>query len=344
MVGLADKLANSFSQPKTRVLLVEDDQVFRSLVANFLTEHGYQVSVADDGEAGIKRCVDEQPDIVLCDILMPKKSGLEVLQTILEGCQNVPVIVISASEDMQHIREAVRLGAWDYLIKPIENLHLVDEAIHNCLDRHELEDVLARDVLELDHHLDVLYQDPAVVERLVGDLLPSGRLNVGAFELSFQIDEQEQERTLVDYRQLTDGKVLFVMAKASAVAGQTLIALLVLKTLINPLVRQVLAGVDDTALHPERILAHLNAELCHSKIRTAFDVVVGVIDSHSGTLRWTQSGSRVQASVACKPDLSLGIWQQASFNAHTFTFNLAATQFKAVSDHSSLTLRYRGSR
>lgn len=300
----------------TRVLLIEDDAVFQSVVRQFLTQRGYEVRVVDDGEAGLEACASNEPDVVLCDLLLPRMSGLDVLETLVSRNQDIPVIVISASEQMSHIREAVRLGAWDYLVKPVHDLELLDFAIHNCLDRHRLEEAHEREVWELDSHIDVLYQDEDVVSRLTNDLIPNGDLDSGEYRIAHDFGEQSPERLLLDYRQLTEGKVLVVMATANGVAGQTLISLLVLKTLINPLVRQALAGTDKLLFHPAELLAHLNSELCHSKIRTAYDVVIGILDTHEHEFAWAQAGERIELSHPVKSDLSLGIWQQAQFRTH----------------------------
>lgn len=304
----------------TRVLLIEDDLVFQSVVQQYLTQRGYQVTVATDGEQGVALCVQEQPDIVLCDLILPNMSGLQVLEHLVTESHDIPVIVISASEKMAHIREAVRLGAWDYLVKPLNNLDLVDDAIHNCLDRHQLESAQEREVWELDSHIDVLYQDDNVVQRLAADLVPTGSLDIGHYQLQHEFGDADLDRVLVDYRHLTDGKALVVMAAANAVADQSLISLLVLKTLINPLVRQCLAGSDSLLLQPEQVMMHLNAELCHSKIRTAYDVVIGILDTHTDIFTWSQAGEKIKLSQALKPDLSLGIWQQAAYRPHQHQF------------------------
>lgn len=308
-----------------RVLLIEDDAVFQRLVLNYLQQQGYIVEAAYDGEQGLRYILDDPPDIVLCDLNLPHMSGLHVLEALLKQAQHIPVIVISASEDMSDIREAVRLGAWDYLVKPVQNLQQLDFAIHNCLDRQQLEHAHERELSELDHHIDMLYRDPQVVERLIADMRPLGSLTVGAYTIEHSgglhqgltgVDEwvTAPQQVLIDYRQLPQHQVLLVMAVANAVADQTLISLLVLKTLLNPLVRQAFSQRQHT-LMPELLLQQLNVELCHSKIRTAYDVTLVILDTEQHTLQVAQAGQGIIAEPQQSPDLSLGIWQHANFHA-----------------------------
>lgn len=300
----------------TRVLLIEDDHVFADLMTRFLQNLGYKVTLTLDGQSGLEACQNEDPDIVLCDLNLPQMSGLQILQKLVEDCSQVPVIVISGSERMSDIREAVRLGAWDYLVKPVDQLESVDVAIQNCLTRSSLEDSWERERWELDDHIDVLFDNQAVTQRLTEDLIPQGDLRIGCFVLSHHLSETNHENYWVDYQKLPGNQAMAVIASAQAMAGQTLISLLVLKTLFNPLLRLSSGGDEGLFKYPNKVLEHLNAELCHSKIKTAFDLVVVWLDGESGAIHWGHAGDSLQLSVESKPDLALGIWSHANYRFH----------------------------
>ncbi|RUO26349.1 response regulator [Aliidiomarina minuta] len=300
----------------TRVLLIEDDNVFADLMTRFLQNRGYKVTLAADGESGLEACQNDDPDIVLCDLNLPQMSGLQILQKLVEDCSQVPVIVISGSERMSDIREAVRLGAWDYLVKPVGQLETIDLAIQNCLTRSSLEDSWERERWELDDHIDVLFDNQAVTQRLTKDLIPQGDLAVGSFVISHHLSELSHENYWLDYYKLPGNQAMAVIASAQAVAGQTLISLLVLKTLFNPLLRLSAGGDEDLLKYPHKVLEHLNAELCHSKIKTAFDLIVVWIDGDSGAIHWGHAGDSLKLSVESKPDLAVGIWSHASYSFH----------------------------
>lgn len=300
----------------TRVLLIEDDQVFQTTVAYFLSERGYQVICADDGERGLKIAQRDNVDVVLCDLNLPAMNGLEVLEHLLRAQAQLPVIVISASERMSDIREAVRLGAWDYLAKPIEQLETIDVAIQNCMNRSYLEANWERERWELDDHIDVLFHNESMVAQLADDLTPHEPLQVGMFEISHQVDDIDTEATWVDYHRLPHNQAIAVMVNSQALSGQTLLSLLVLKALFHPIIRSATANHPDMLANPHKILERLNIELCHSRIKTAFDMVIIWLDGESGVIHWGHAGDTLNLSVDSKPDLALGIWSHATYQFH----------------------------
>jgi len=102
-----------------KILLIEDEEIMIDLLQKKLISEGYDVSVARDGEEGLKKVREVKPDIVLSDIIMPKKGGFEVIEEIKKDpdLKNIPIIVISNSGQPVEIDRAQRLGACDWLIK-----------------------------------------------------------------------------------------------------------------------------------------------------------------------------------------------------------------------------------
>ncbi len=102
-----------------KVLIIEDEELMYSVLEKRLSREGYDVVVAHDGEEGLEMAQQEKPDLVLLDIVMPKKNGFEVLETMQkdEELRNIPVIIISNSGQPVEIDRAQELGARDWLIK-----------------------------------------------------------------------------------------------------------------------------------------------------------------------------------------------------------------------------------
>jgi two-component system, OmpR family, alkaline phosphatase synthesis response regulator PhoP len=100
------------------VVIVEDDAAIAEGLALNLKLQGYRTEVAGDGETAIDRIQEVHPDLVLLDISLPKRSGIWVLQTLRNGGDHVPVIVLSARQDEFDKVAALRLGADDYVTKP----------------------------------------------------------------------------------------------------------------------------------------------------------------------------------------------------------------------------------
>jgi CheY-like chemotaxis protein len=106
------------------ILVIEDEPDIRSLISNFLTSRGYSVAVAASGEEGLFLIKTRSPHLVLCDIRMPGMDGLMVLRKVREIDQSIKVIMLSAIQDEDVVREAIKGGASDYLTKPCSLMKL----------------------------------------------------------------------------------------------------------------------------------------------------------------------------------------------------------------------------
>ena len=300
----------------TRVLIIEDDPVFQSQVGQFLDQRGYHVICASSGEEGLELVKQHDVDAVLCDVGLPQMTGLDVLNAIMHTYAHLPVIVISASERMSDIREAVRLGAWDYMVKPVEHLESIEIAIQNCLNRSSLEQNWERERWELDDHIDVLFESDQLVKQLANDLTPNEPLLLGEFEIHHEIDDAAAQDHWVDYNRFPNNQALIVLASAQALTGQSLLSLLVLKTILQPIVRTAASNHPQMLANPHKLLERLNIELCHSRMKAAFDMVMIWLDGDEGTIRWGHAGESLSMSLDSKPDLALGIWAHASYKSH----------------------------
>ena len=108
---------------KTKILCIEDDRETASLIAEELTERGYEVILARDGREGFAAILKEEPDLVLSDISMPVMSGFEVLErltALAPRFRSMPFVFLTALSDRDNELRGRRLGADDYVTKPID--------------------------------------------------------------------------------------------------------------------------------------------------------------------------------------------------------------------------------
>jgi DNA-binding response OmpR family regulator len=101
-----------------RVLLIEDDPAIVAGIEMNLSLEGYDVIAARDGEEGLKRARETRPDVILLDVMLPKRNGLEVLRRIREQDPDVPVLIVSARGEETDKVIGLELGADDYISKP----------------------------------------------------------------------------------------------------------------------------------------------------------------------------------------------------------------------------------
>ena len=121
-----------------KILLVEDDTSLRENVAELLELSGYNVCSASNGKIAVDMAEKEQPDLVLCDIMMPEMDGYGVLEELSsnETTRDIPFIFVSAKTEREDVRRGMNLGADDYLTKPFEEEELLS-AIECRLEKAE---------------------------------------------------------------------------------------------------------------------------------------------------------------------------------------------------------------
>ena len=103
-----------------RILVVDDEPDAVELLQEFLTAKGYDVIIACDGEEALRQVKDHRPHLILLDVRMPKLNGLEVLKRVREIDHEVGVIMVTAVNEEETGREALKLGAFDYITKPLD--------------------------------------------------------------------------------------------------------------------------------------------------------------------------------------------------------------------------------
>lgn len=119
-------------QNMTRVLVVDDDKTIRDTLYELLSEN-YICQTAETADKAIARLQADTYDVVLTDISMPGLSGLELLGQVRQRYPHTPVIVISGISDKEHAQGLIRLGAFDYLLKPF-SLDEVEKSVKRAID------------------------------------------------------------------------------------------------------------------------------------------------------------------------------------------------------------------
>jgi diguanylate cyclase (GGDEF)-like protein len=124
---------------KEKILIVDDEAEIRGLLSEILQEEGFEVFGAADGVEGLELFHDIKPDLVITDVKMPRKDGLEVLRGVKDSESDIDVIILTGHSDEATAIECLRSGAYDYLLKPVEDIEVLLIAVNRAIHKRNLE-------------------------------------------------------------------------------------------------------------------------------------------------------------------------------------------------------------
>ncbi|MCP4154801.1 MAG: response regulator [bacterium] len=131
-------IADEHNGTELVILTIDDEKFIRQSFCNYLEDFDYTVLEAENGRIGLEVFEREKPDLVLVDLHMPEVGGLVVLEAIRANSPDTPIIVVSGTGVMGDAVTALQLGAWNYLLKPIEDLSVLLHAVEQALERSRL--------------------------------------------------------------------------------------------------------------------------------------------------------------------------------------------------------------
>jgi PAS domain S-box-containing protein len=161
-------------ETKATILLAEDDSLLLRATAAYLDNHGFQTLEAENGLQAWELFERERPDLVLTDLRMPVMDGFELLTKVIAVSPDTPVIILSGIGTMADVIEALRLGAWDYLTKPVMEMSILLHAVEKALERakmvlasHDYRQILEQTVRERTQKLEDELRERKRIEQLV---------------------------------------------------------------------------------------------------------------------------------------------------------------------------------
>ncbi len=136
--GVCDIITVSMDKKDIKILIVEDDLMLNKIYQTKFGLLGYSVHAAYDGEEGIKKMEEVVPNVVLLDLMLPKKSGFEVLEAVKQNLRlnHIPIIILSNLGQEADMKKGIGLGAVDFLVKSNVKLESVIQHVENILQKH----------------------------------------------------------------------------------------------------------------------------------------------------------------------------------------------------------------
>lgn len=124
---------------KKKILIIEDDEILSKTLREFLSADGFEVAVASNGETGIKMAKEKNPDLIVLDIILPKKDGYEVIKELKKessAAKNIPIILLTNLGSFADVEKALKLGATTYLTKADYSMEEIAKKIKETLNEN----------------------------------------------------------------------------------------------------------------------------------------------------------------------------------------------------------------
>lgn len=287
--------------PARKLLIIDDDTIVRNSIVGYLEDSGYDVRDAENGPSGLAQFASFNPDLVLSDLKMPSMSGLDVLEEIHRLSPETPVIVISGFGVMGDVVEALRLGASDYLIKPIADMEVLEHAIRQSLERCELleQNRIYRQQLEatnweLKENLRIFQRDQLAGRQVQERLLPPSPLERQGYSVSRQLyPSLYLSGDSVDYAFFKPKYLAFYLTDVSGHGAASAFITIWLKFLVRQWVRDqdVFADYEfESDAGPGTMLEWLNEEILSTKLNNHLTSFNAIINTESHKLRYAVGG------------------------------------------------------
>ena len=317
------------------LLIIDDDQVVRASLAAYLEDSGFNVLQASNGLQGLEVFERDHPDLVICDLRMPQVDGLELIRRINALQVETPVIVVSGAGVMTDAVEALRLGAVDYLIKPLEDLAMLEHSVRRALDRVQLrvENVRYREKLEaanrqLQASLSLLEEDQNAGRQVQMNMLPQTPWSADGLQFAHQIiPSLYLSGDFVDYFRLDERRVAFYLADVSGHGASSAFVTVLLKFMTTRLLYESRREGFLPEFKPSDVLAHINRGLLNCKLGKHVTMIGGIIDEQAGSLTYSIGGhlplpvlfSQGQAHYLQGRGFPVGLFTEATYQDHVIS-------------------------
>ncbi|MBH9304555.1 SpoIIE family protein phosphatase [Pseudomonas aeruginosa] len=312
------------------LLIIDDDEVVRESLAAYLEDSNFKVLQALNGLQGLQIFESEQPDLVICDLRMPQIDGLELIRRSRQPAAETPIIVLSGAGVMSDAVEALRLGAADYLIKPLEDLAVLEHSVRRALDRAYLrvENQRYRDKLEaanreLQASLNLLQEDQNAGRQVQMNMLPVTPWSIEGLEFSHRIiPSLYLSGDFVDYFRVDERRVAFYLADVSGHGASSAFVTVLLKFMTTRLLYESRRNGTLPEFKPSEVLAHINRGLINTKLGKHVTMLGGVIDLEKNSLTYSIGGHlplpvlfvEGQASYLEGRGLPVGLFDDATYD------------------------------
>jgi serine phosphatase RsbU (regulator of sigma subunit) len=282
-----------------KILVIDDEPARAESLAAQVRSAGFETEVVTDvNNSNYSLGTNSDLDVILCELDLKGVSWGEARRTLREMDVQVPAIMFSDEMDAERMMTALRLGANDFFVRPVEDLDALVKSIERCIRqrqlRRDLQDSRKRVEAanaELRGTIKVLEQDQQAGRQVQMRMLPTSPLVLNDYVFSHTvIPSLYLSGDFTDYFTIGDNYVTFFMADVSGHGSSSAFATVLLKNLFARKRSDYLRRNDDSVVSPIAMLKRANDELLDLEVGKFATMVVGTLDMANNTLRYSVAG------------------------------------------------------
>lgn len=288
------------AEKRKKLLIIDDDALVRRSIAVYLADSGFDVFEEGEGNHLCDAIKKYAPDLVITDLRMPGADGLHVLKQIKQHQPDLPVIIISGAGSVSDVVQVLRLGASDYLVKPVLDIEVLVHAINKALERTDLllENQRYREQLEaanqeLRESLRVLERDQLAGKQVQKRLMPNRLVTQDHYEVAHYIAPSLfLSGDFIDYAHIKKRYLAFYLADVSGHGSSSAFVTIWLKHLVSRMVREEGLFGDEESFESgaNHLLQTVNREIKETRLNHHLTFFVGVIDTHTQLMNYAVAG------------------------------------------------------
>jgi len=275
------------------VLLVDQEPAVIDKIKGWLSQAGYHVEVITDSAVALGWWREHRPEVVICDVFLEGMDGLTLLSAITTEDNETQVIMISAQEDRESIVQALRLGAADFLLKPIDDYTVLEHAVSRGVADYRLmaqnrfykEELEAKNS-QLKESLRLLKEDQEAGRTVQLKLLPPERREYDSLAIDYRIiPSLYLSGDFIDYFRISDHQFGFYLADVSGHGASSAFVTILLKTMANRIRRRLLRSAL-RSFSPASVLMNANEELIPLALGKHLAIFCGMVDVKKNELTY----------------------------------------------------------
>jgi len=315
------------------ILSVDSEPKFRKQIVDYLEDNGFSMLEASSKDEALAVFRQKKPDLVLSGLSI-SKDKFELIEVVKRESPETAVVVVSNRDDSDDIVEALRIGAWDFILKPLDNMAVLEHTVCRALERgrlvsenkkyrHELE----KKNFQLSNSLMQLKEDQKAGRNLQQQLLPKSYAKFGNYTFSHRvIPSLYLSGDFVDYFEISKDLFGFYIADVSGHGASSAFVTVLIKSYIDQLRENHHIRRDNVIVNPDKVLKIISDNLLDAKLGKYLTMVFGVLDMKKNVLHYSIGGhypnpilyDGENANYLLGGGFAVGIFKDAIFEKITY--------------------------